>query len=105
MTDQEKQEYIKKRQTIWDILVSLFWEWELAEGLFCLVWSKYITKEALDSLIDVISSAMKNIEEQNKTQKIQKSIQQLDEMKQQELNQKEEEKKQAESIFLELGLV
>jgi predicted ribosome quality control (RQC) complex YloA/Tae2 family protein len=48
---------------------------------------------------------MKNIEEQNKTQKIQKSIQQLDEMKQQELNQKEEEKKQAESIFLELGLV
>ncbi len=104
MSEEEKQEYIKKRQAILNILKSLFWQWELAEWLYALVWSKYITKEALDSLVEVISSAMKNIEEQNKNEQIKKSIELLDKMKEEEEKQKVEEQKQADWIFLDLEL-
>ncbi|MBP8016864.1 hypothetical protein KAZ01_02545 [Candidatus Gracilibacteria bacterium] len=104
MSEEEKQEYIKKRQAILNILKSLFGQWELAEGLYALVGSKYITKEALDSLVEVISSAMKNIEEQNKNEQIKKSIELLDKMKEEEEKQKVEEQKQADGIFLDLEL-
>lgn len=84
MTEEQKQEYIKKREIILDILKLLFNDWDLAEPLYWLVSSSEVTPNIIDNLIKIFESSFKDAEDETKREKINTALNSLKSLKQKE---------------------
>lgn len=104
MTDIEKQGYMKKRELLLWIIEGLVWFWDIAPGILALIKSQFVTPELLDSLTQILSDAMKNIKDEETLQKMEKSIDFLKNMKEAEIQERNESAKKAELDLLELQL-
>lgn len=77
----------KKKETVLQILNKLKWYWNRADELIVMVNSVYCTDEVLDSLINFINDAVKSAKKDEEKQALQKSMIQLQKIK--ELEEKE----------------
>ena len=77
----------KKKEIVLQILDRLKWYWNRADELIVMVNSVYCTDEVLDSLINFINDAVKSAKQNEEKQALQKSMIQLQKIK--ELEEKE----------------
>ena len=77
----------KKKEIVLQILDRLKWYWNRADELIVMVNSVYCTDEVLDSLINFINDAVKSAKKDEEKQALQKSMIQLQKIK--ELEEKE----------------
>lgn len=92
-----------KRKIVLKILKDLFWIWELAEWLYCLISSQYITDQSIDWLIIILNNSLKNFEKDINYEKMQNAIKKLNKLKEKEQLLKDIEEK--EILIIEKQLI
>lgn len=98
----QKQVYEKKRELILSVLESLFWYWDLAEWIHALVSSQFVTPELLDSLTQILSDAIENVQDEKIKKKIQKWLELIEKIREIEAQERAEDIKLAELELLKL---
>ncbi|NUJ97677.1 hypothetical protein HGA92_02715 [Candidatus Gracilibacteria bacterium] len=102
MDEIQKQVYEKKRELILSVLESLFGYWDLAEGIHALVSSQFVTQELLDSLTQILSDAIENVQDEKIKKKIQKGLELIEKIREIEAQERAEDIKLAELELLKL---
>ncbi|MDD2487533.1 MAG: hypothetical protein PHS92_04135 [Candidatus Gracilibacteria bacterium] len=105
MTEIEKQNYIKKRESLLSSIEGLFGFWDLAPGIHALIKSQFVTPEILDSLSGILSEALKGIKDDEIRAKMTQSIKLIEKLREKETKEKKESVSAAERELLELQLI
>ena len=96
----ENQDILQQRKaTILSILEDLFGKWELAEWLHALISSPFASEESISGVESLLSDSFKTMEENETRFLLQKSLERLNSMKQQEAQEKANDQVFAEQIL------
>lgn len=99
MTDNERQEYLKKREIILEVLSALFNEWDMAEPLYSLVKSSEVTPDILDSLTKILENSFNDVKDEEKKEKLESALNSIKAFKEKEISERSEDNKNAESAM------
>ena len=78
----------QKKELVIRVLEKLEWYREMAPDLLAIVKSSYCTDEILNSLINMLKKAIKTIKKDDDKKILEKSLQQIQKIKQMEENEK-----------------
>ena len=88
-----------KKKLVLETLQKLIGVWDLAEWLYNLVDSEYLTNELLDNLIEQINNSVKNIKDKDKLEQIKKW---LNKIKQIKIEEKKENSNKSDALLNDL---
>lgn len=78
----------QKKKLVIKVLERLLWHRDIAQDLLVIIKSSYCTEEILDSLINLVSKAVKTVKWDEDKKLLEKSIQQIKKIQQMKENEK-----------------